>query len=92
MFGCVFLIPSLASLSAFSFPAILHGAEIHCKTVAASFDGSLRGYFSVSASSWSRFNFGIIFVLVFIRAGCRTLYVIHWSYGHEAHTYRRDIW
>ena len=28
----------------------------------------------------------------FIRAGCRTLYVIHWSSGREGHNnYRRDL-
>ena len=38
-------------------------------------------------------NFCIIFVLVSIRVGCRSLYVIHWSSGCEDHNnYRQDLW
>ena len=32
------------------------------------------------------------FCTSFIRAGCKTLYVIHWSSGREGHNnYRRDL-
>ena len=48
MSGCVFILLSLPSLPAFSFPAIPQCAAIHCKTVVASFDRSLGDFFSIS--------------------------------------------